>query len=390
MLEFLNLKPETFGLDISDLSLKLVRLKKRGNSVKLVSFGEEKIDRGIIKEGEIIDNKALANIIRKALSNVKGEKIRTKYVIASLPEEKSFLQIIQMPKMPLEDLKSAVIYEAENYIPLPIEQVYFDSQIVKPVVDSLDHFDVLIAALPRKTVDSYINCIKEAGLIPYVLEIESLAIARALIKKEISPFPVLLIDFGATRTSFIFFSGYSLRFTTSISFSANNLTETIADNLKINFKEAEALKKQYGLEPIPKVFLKGKSGESKFEKGIIGEKRIFEILSPLLNNLTDQIKNYLDYYKTHSPHEHLASLNKEVEKIIILGGGANLKGIESFLSSTLKIPVELGNPWVNIYLGSQKEKLKIDYSDSLRYVTALGLALRGIKEDYDKPFTQTI
>lgn len=247
-MEFLTLKPNAFGLDISDLSLKIVKLEKRGKFLGLASFGQEPIEPGAIKEGEIRDEDKLVKILKEAIKKVKGDKLKTKHVIASLPEEKAFLQVIQMPRMTEQDLKSAVIYEAENYIPLPIEEVYLDSQIVKPVIDNLDHFDVLIAALPKKTVDPYLNCLKKTGLLPQALEIESLAIARALIKNEISPFPVLLIDLGATRTSFIIFSGYSLRFTDSIPVSAHKFTEAIAKTLNTDLKKAEELKIKYGLE----------------------------------------------------------------------------------------------------------------------------------------------
>src|SRR4030042_2803617 len=201
MVEFLNLKPEVFGLDISDLSLKIAKLKKRGKSLTLSSFGEEEIKPGIIKEGEIQDENELSKIIKEGLKKVKGEKLNTKYVIASLPEEKAFLQVIQMPKMSDDDLKSAVIYEAENYIPLPVEDVYLDSQVINPIRNHLDHFDVLLAALPKKPINPYLSSLKKAGLQPVALEIESMAISQALIKNETTNHPTLLIDLGANRTS---------------------------------------------------------------------------------------------------------------------------------------------------------------------------------------------
>ena len=172
-MDFLALKPEAFGLDISDLSLKIIKLKKKRGISSLASFGEAEIKPGIIKGGEIKDEEKLAQIIREAIKKVRGEKLKTRYVVVSLPEEKAFLQVIQMPKVPEEDLRSAVIYEAENYIPTPIEEVYLDYQIVPPVYDHLDHLDVLIAALPKKTVEPYLSALKLAGLQPKVLEIES-------------------------------------------------------------------------------------------------------------------------------------------------------------------------------------------------------------------------
>jgi type IV pilus assembly protein PilM len=367
MLNFLELKPEAFGLDISDLSLKIIKLKRQGEGFTLASFGEESVKAGIIKNGEIKDEKKLAGAIKKAISKVEGEKINSEYVIASLPEEKSFLQVIQMPRLLEEDLKSAVIYEAENYIPLPIEEVYLDSQIIPPVRNHLDHLDVLIAALPKKTVDPYVSCLKKAGLRPLALEIESLAIARALVKDQVTTSPLVLIDFGTTRTGFIVFSGCSLRFTYSIPVSSQKLTEAISRSLEVDFNTAEKLKTKYGLA----------------DRGQKEGKQVFEALIPPMIDLIEQIKKGINYYQTHSSHEHLPPNGKGVEKVLICGGGAKLKGLTSFLSEQLKTKVEVGNPWVNILptTGQPKEETLIyEKEKSLGYVTALGLALRGMRE----------
>ncbi len=373
MLEYFSIKREVFGLDISNLSLKIAQIKKKEGKLKLVSFGETKVEPGIIKNGEIIDDNKLARTIETAIRQVKGEKINTKYVIASLPEEKAFLQVIQMPKVPKEDLGSAVIYEAENYIPTALEQVYLDFQIVPPIKNHLDHYDVLIAALPKEIVNPYASSLKLAGLEPVVLEIESLAIVRALVKDELTTLPILLIDFGATRTSFIIFSGHSLRFTSSISVSSNTLTEIIMKALDVSQKKAEDLKIKHGL-----------TGKTKANTRKIATKKeegeIFEALIPALVDLTQQIKKHLEYYQTHAGHEHLASENKNVSKIILCGGGSNLKGLPELLSMELKLPVEIGNPWINI-LKEENEATELTKEQSLAYTTALGLALKAIKEN---------
>lgn len=377
MFDFFNLKPEAFGLDISDLSLKIVKLKRKGEKISLASFGEEAIPKGIIESGEIKDEDSLSKIIKEAIKNIKGQNLKTKYVVSSLPEEKSYLKVIQMPKMAREEIAQAIGFEAENYIPLPIEEVYLDFQIIQPLYNHLDHFDILVAAMPKKIVDPYVSTLKKAGLKPLALEIESLAITRALIKDEISPFPVLLIDLGATRTSFIIFSGTSLRFTSSIPISSQTFTEAIAKNLKVKSVEAEKLKMKYGLGPSLKTYLKEKSGDNKVEREIIQDKSIFEVLIPVLTDLTEQIKGYISYYQSHAEHEHLPSNIQSVKKILLCGGGANLKGLPEFLLKELKIKTELGDPWVNISRG----KPEMSFEKSLSFTTALGLALRGIKND---------
>lgn len=354
MLDYLDLKPQAFGIDISDFSLKIIKLEKRGGFLSLASFGEKAIKPGIVQEGEIKNSQALVEILREAYKEVQGKKLTTKYVVVSLPEEKAFLQVIQMPKMKEEELKKAVRFEAENYVPLPIDKVYLDSQIVVPVVNHLDHLDALITALPQKTVDPYVIALRQSGLKPLVLEMESQAISRALIKGGRTLKPVLLIDLGASNTRISIFAGNSLRFTSSISFSCRKLTEVIAEAAQITFEKAEKLKIKTGL----------------------GEQ---EILKPTLAELAVEIEKHIEYYQSYSAHEHLASAGKGVDKIILSGGGANLKGLSDFLSVQLKLPVELGNPWVNIMPSPIKEVPEIPYSESLRYTTALGLALRGLK-----------
>lgn len=374
MFDFLSLNPKAFGLDISDLSLKIINLEKKGKFFDLVSFGEEEIKPDIIKGGEIKDKEALAKIIKGAIKKVKGKKIDSKYVIVSLPEEKAFLQVIQLPKMPEEDIKSAIIYEAENYIPLPVEQVYFDYQIIKPLCDHLDHFDILLTALPRETINPYVDCLKLAGLKPKVLEIESLAIGRALIKNEITPVPILLIDLGATRTNFVVFSGDCVRFTSSIPVSSRGFTEIISKNLGVPFAEADSLKIKHGLGE--KIHFKAGDGiEKTVERG-----RIFEALIPALVDLVQQVKSYIDYYQTHASHEHLPPDSKIVPKILLCGGGANLKGLPELLSLELNMPVEFGNVWTNVLPEGRKETQKMPSENALAYATAIGLALRGIRE----------
>jgi type IV pilus assembly protein PilM len=364
MFKFLDLQPEIFGLDISDLSLKIVKLKKRGEFFDVESCDEAEIKSGIIENGIIKNKDALAQTIKKACENVKGKKLKTKYVVASLPEEKSFLEVIQMPKMKEGELSSAVLFEAENHVPLPIDQLYVDFQIIIPIVDHLDHYDILIAAMHKEIVDSYVYCLKKAGLIPVALEVESQAIARALIKSEQSLYPIVLVDFGQTTTDFIIFSGKSIRFTSTLPVSSDQITEAISRGLNISYKEAEKIKQKHDLA--------GKKTSAE-------DKKVSEFILPVLNNLSDQIEKYINFYQEHSSHEHLPE-SPEKEKIIFCGGGAKMAGFAEFFSKKIKIPAEAGNPLVNIPAKKTNKSSLISEKNSLTFSTALGLALRGSKK----------
>jgi type IV pilus assembly protein PilM len=376
VLDLFKIKPESFGLDISDLSIKIAKLKQKKAGFELESFGEEPISSSVIGAGEIENQDILIEALKKAVGSVQGKKIKTKYAVVSLPEEKAFFQIIQMPKVTPKDLESAVIYEAENYIPIAVQDAYLDFKVISQTENKLDHIDVLLVAMPKLTVDPYVYCLKSAGLEPISLEVESLAISRALIKNNFSDSPVLIIDFGATRTGFIIFSGNSLSFTSSITVSSSNFTELISKNLSVDLQKAEKMKVKYGLEEKIKIKVKDKSSQIARERG-----KIFDALVPALVDLIQQIKKHLYYYQTHSSHQHLATNKQGVSKILLCGGGSNLKGLPQFLSSELKIPVELANPWINILREGKQEVPKINSNESLRYTTALGLALRAANKN---------
>lgn len=365
MFSFLSLKQEAFGLDINDLSLKIIKLKKKRKGFSSVSFGFTEIEPGIIEEGMIKKEDALSKIIKTACKNVEGKKLDTKYVIASLPEEKSFLQIIQMPRMKEEELKTAVFFEAENYIPLPISEVYLDFQVVASTKNYIDHLNVLIVAIPKKIVNSYFSCLKKAGLIPLALEVEAEAIARALVKEGTSSSPIVLIDFGRTNTDFIVFYGHSVCFTCSIPVSSQQLTDAISEKLKISFDKAENLKIKFDLVE------KTKNSKSK---------EILKAMLPVLEELIAQIKKYLNFYQEHASHKHFFPAGK-VEKIFLCGGGANLKGLPEFISKNLGISAELGIFWTDFlpkaYMRRQ-EKNKNNFKEPLIFTTAVGLALKKI------------
>jgi type IV pilus assembly protein PilM len=357
MLNFLELEPESFGLDISDLSLKIARLKRKGKGFRLASWGEQELKKGIIEQGEIKYEDALTKEIKKAVEKVKGEKIDINNVIASLPERKAFIQVIRMPKMNEKDLKTAVPFEAENHIPISIESSYIDYQIIGKDVSG--GFSVLTAAVLRATSDSYFSALKQAGLNPRVLEVESESIVRALVKNELSPKPILIIDFGRSCTSFIIFYNRSIVFTTSADICSENLTKVIADSLSVDWKEAERLKMKYGCK------------KTKIKEG----EKVADALEGYLAGLSKQAEKYIAYYQGQNKTNKLS-------KVFLTGRGANLKGLVEFLYYDLKIPVEIANPWVNILPEELKEVPEMPFKDSIGYTTALGLALRGVKK-YD-------
>ena len=349
-------KQAAFGLDLSDLSIKIARLKKEREGIVLAGYGREEIPEGVIVNGEIKSEDSLVSAIQKSLKSIKGLSLKTNQCVVSLPEVEAFVRVIQLPQMKEKELGEAIKWETENYIPFPIDEVYFDWQIVQPIKQTSGHCDVLVGALNKKLVDSYLAVLKKAGLQPLVFEIESIATARALIKDTFSFNPLIIIDIGAKRSSFIIFSGRTIHFTSSLPIANDYFVQEISKHLKISREQAKEMKIQYGLSR---------------------EKGIYEALQPAINELVGQIKKYIDFCREHCLPGHYE--NKEVSKIVLCGGGANFAGLSDFLSQELKIAVEIGNPWINLLSKQPQDVPELPYELSIGYATALGLALRGLE-----------
>lgn len=343
----LNPKITHFGIDLSDISIKIAFLDRTKKGFALSSFGRKEIEKGLIEEGEIKNKEKLVETIKEVVKEIQGEPLRTRYCSASLPETESFVEIIRLPLMEKKEISEAIKWEIEAHIPLPQEEIYYDWQIISR---ESDHLDVIVGALPKKTVDPYLDALTEAGLKPSSFEIESIATARALIKKE-EKGAFLIVDIGAKKTSLAIASGKSVYFTTSISFSNSSFVSALADSLNVSLEEAKKIKMEKGLD------------------GLDPQSRIFQTAQLHFAEFVSKIKECLGYYDDRCQ----VSRKEKIEKIIICGGGANLSGLALFLSRELELAAEIGNPLANARL--IPESMKIPEEQLTSYATALGLAL---------------
>jgi len=347
-----------FTMDLSDLSLKIAQLKKKGKRIVFSGFGQIKIPLGLIQDGAIKDEDKLVDLIKKSISEIKGDRITTNRVVCNLPEEEIFIRLIQLPKMKEEEINNAVYFEAENHIPLKIEEVYLDWQLLKDAKDNASQMEIIFAAVPKTLADSYLSCLKKAGLWPIALEPESAALARCLIKEEEEIKPIMIVDIGQTGSNIVIFAKGAVRFTSRVPVSGQAFEKAIAKELKISIEEAIKVKIEYGL---------------------VKEKKVYEALSPVVSDLTERVRQAIDFFC-----EHVASdqhLDEYVSQIILCGGDSQLIGLTEFFSEKLVLPVRLGNPWVNIspFISKKAKALGLSYRESLAYATAFGLALRDSK-----------
>lgn len=336
----------SFGLDVSEGSVKLLALEKIGKEFKIVGYSHNVLPKGVILNDQIMDEKTFLYVLNEALTHPQYGHFHNKYVIASLPESKSFVRVIQVPLMSDAEIENAVPFESENFIPMPVDQVYIDWQKMSIVGDKIN---ILIIATPKEFVEKFLTVLDKAGLKTTGLIVESQSCHKALVPLG-SEETLLIVDLQAARTNLIMVENGQLQFTSSVPIAGNAFTESIARNLGISSTKAEEIKKKIGI-----------SNTSEYPN-------VKTALLPVLNNLSSEIKNVLRFHAEHS--------EKQVQKIILTGGSAKLKYIVDYLDLSLKetgAEVLLGDPWVNI--GEIKNNPLLD--DSLTFAKTIGLSLTG-------------
>ncbi len=356
-MSFINFKKRAIGIDISDFSVKAIALEKKGNEIKILFFHKEEIAKDAIEKGEIKNEKLASEAIQKLFLALKEKKLNFKKGVVSLPEEKSFIDIIKLPVLKeQENIAPMVALEAENVIPFPLSDIYYDFEKIQTTAKLLKCQEIILAACPQKIVDSYVNLFQGIGFSPIAMEVESFSIARAITEIDFFYPPFLFVDFGESRTTLAIFAGKNLRFTSTIQTSSNQLTKSIAGFLDISLSNADSLKRK---------------------EGLLGKKEVFEAMIPFLTDMIEQIKHYINYYHTYTEKCQDFPNKKSLKKILLCGDGANLKGIIEFLSKEFSLEVEKANPLIN--LSSRSLSRGFSEKQALGFATAIGLALRGLE-----------
>ena len=346
--EIINLNERFFSLDISDLSVKVFQLEKKSGKSAIRSFGISEIPLGCIENGEIIAREKIIEIIKKLLITASPKKINTKKVVCSLPESKVFLRAVAIPEMSMKEASEAIKWEIEASIPLAIEQVYYDWQFLEKKEGKQI---VLTAAVSKYFVDKWVEVLGECDLEVYGMEVESIALTRSLIDRKAKDENIfLIVDIGSSKTSFTVTERNIPYFTSSIPFSSCGITDEISNCLNFQKDEAEKIKIKQGIENSE------------------GNNPILNSVSSLLENLAVEIERTIDFY------QNISKDHSEIEKIILTGGGANLKGLLDYLKTKISKEIVLGDPWINLDLNDKLPQ--ISQSDAMRYVVSIGLAMK--------------
>src|SRR3989344_2897158 len=275
-------------------------------------------------------------------------------VHVSLPEQKGYLFQAVFPRGPELHIEETLAFTLEEHVPLQPEEAVFDYELLGEESNE-KNVAVIVTAFPRKTVESYYDVLLGAGFTPLSLEIESQAAARALIK-EGDARTYLVVDFGETRTAISIIDDGQVHFTTSLEIAGASLSVALRKTFNATEEEIERLKNEEGIARV------GKGG------------KVGDLLMNTISALRDEIKRHFIYWHTH--REEMEKEHHPIDTVLLTGGNANLLGLPEYLEQSLNVKVKTAEVWTNICDLSHYVP-PITHSQSFRYGTVVGLALRG-------------
>jgi type IV pilus assembly protein PilM len=349
--------PNAFGIDLSDLSIKIVQLRNvsrrhHEHAYVPVICRSTKLPHGLIMNGIVQEPEKVRKYLQHILDgeNPKNKTIKSHWAVASLPDIQGFLKRIEIDK-PAEDIIDEDIHLiSKQHIPFEDNDYYLDWQLM-PSTPGQSTSSVLVGAIPKKVADTYVYLLESMGLGVMAIEIETLAIARSMItaKKVYENEARAILDLGATRSSITIYDHDQIQYSISLPFSGELVTTTVSQKCHIPYETAEQQKIQIGLS---------------YDKTV---EPCWMAITTITDQLIDQVKRAIDFYYSHFP-----GANK-VTHITMCGGGASMKKLDEIMTQKLGITAQPGNVWKNLSL---RKLPPLSAEESLGYATAIGLGLR--------------
>lgn len=341
-----------YGLDISDLSYKYLRLDRSHNGTLVGDFGEGELPAGIIQNGGIRDRNALVSIFRELFA-----KQHIQYVAVSLPDEKGFVRSLKLltSAVQREEIGQALGFQLEEHIPLPPAEVVFDFAVTG---EDGNHYDVVLRAFPRNLVEEYCSIIVDAGALVVIAEPELSAVARAIIPEHFEE-SAMILDWGKTRTSFAILDHNTIQLSSTIAVGGDMLTDAIAKQLKISHAAAEKLKTT--------------KAHMALDTKTLHQDEVLQAIIPIITVIRKEAEKYIQYWLTRSERK------TNLARVYLTGGDTHLSGLAEYLSQELGIPVEMANPWSRVHF-SKNYLPQLSWKDSLRFACAIGLTLKAFDD----------
>jgi type IV pilus assembly protein PilM len=356
-------KPKGYvGLDIGSSFIKVVQLQKKGSKAMLDTYGE--IAVGPLAGLEVGQSAVLpVDKIVEAVNDLFTEaKVTSRDLVFSLPLSTTLVTVIEMPDVGEEKLKEMIPLEARKYIPTPVAEVslshwvipsvartYIDPDKEEALKTEKPKVEVLLVAVHNDILARYTDIATKLGATSASFEIEIFSSIRSALGRSTDP--TMIIDIGAATTNVVVVEEGIIRSSHAVNVGSQDVTLALSRARGITMLEAEEIKRDFGLLGDP-------SDPSIAEITRLSVERLF----------TEANRIYTTY--RHTKRTNIA-------KVILVGGGAMMKGIVDVAKSTFDATVIPGAAFEKVEAPAVVAPLLADAGPE--FAVAVGLALRNLE-----------
>ncbi len=344
-------KDRAVGIDIGSSAIKVVELRKLNNTISLSTYGEVQVGPYVEQPMSAVVKLDLP-VASQALSDVVGEAgITADIAVLSVPLAASFLTTISLHTNGEEDVANKIPVEARKYIPIPLKEVALDwfeiDQKYNKETNEATH-NILMAAIQN---ESLLNFQRQLGAIEkndHIMEIEAFSAIRAAAKQDTV---LAILDLGASMSKLYIIKGSILQKIHRVKTGAEQITKHLSELKQVSFAEAETIKRSFATDPIH-------------------EKDIKNAMAAAYNRPMQEFKRVIQQYNLESGHA--------VSEIVLIGGGAQLNQVTTFINEVFALPAKKHNPFNKVAYPAFMEDVLVDLGPS--FSVALGAAYRALIE----------
>lgn len=337
-------KNTILGLDIGSSSIKAIEMASVGNEFCITNYAQIAIPN------------PTEDLIGPLNELLQSSGMRSKKVVTAVSGREVIVRYISMQPTDEEGLPEAVKFEADKYIPYDLEEVVLDSQKLDETslgLGSSAEMKVLLVAAKRSLIEQRVQLLREVGLNPAVIDVDSFALGNSFELKgllspraEVEGKVVSLVDIGSSKTNINIMIGSTSFFTREIYLAGNEFSEEVQRKLEITTEEADALKKDPGVFAL----------------------EIQEAVASVIDDLANEITLSFDYFESQ--------FEREVEEIYISGGGSQLFSLEPDFERIFGKRINRWDPTEHFEIMEDQVDVEALKSNAPQLAIAIGLASR--------------
>lgn len=335
-----------FALDIGTTAIRVVQLSRdNADSWTLQKYAHVPVDIKLSTSDSPQALRKLGEVISTAIGQ---SGVKTRDVVIGIPSNKSFVTVVDIPNMSEQELRGTIKYQAEQYIPMSVDEAKVDWAALGQSLHDPQKIEVLLASVANNYIESRLDLVEGLGYNVVAAEPDSIAMVRSLLPVNTVD-ARLLIDVGDVSTDLVMTFNDSPRLVRTIPMGVQSLVKAAVQNLNVQENQAYQFILKFGLAP------------DRLEGQVV------RAIESTLDQFTTEVTKSVKFFQTRYP-------NVAVGGMMLTGYGATIPAFAEYIAAKTSIAATLANPWLKVKVNPiDQEKLR---DVAMQFGVAVGLAQR--------------